>query len=243
MANTALSDLQQLSEDEKKERPFDIRVWNIEDGVSEGRLQALQVLIRDNQVSLVVSANEDQQDWTVYMARTYAMAINDCAERKLFSWDEVQQGMDIRNRVAEVLQITFMELLAEHTIGGVYCSGDISPDNDQGEEMSIDGPLTLDLATMSLSINALGRNHPFVNTNQGTMARCILAKLVGLGSILVIKKGSVGIIITEPLKGLVNTIRQCTTSTMSPAIMTKWSEIPMPESDLEQLTKVVEEHL
>ncbi len=30
MANTALSDLQQLSEDEKKERPFDIRVWNIE---------------------------------------------------------------------------------------------------------------------------------------------------------------------------------------------------------------------
>ena len=30
LANTTLSDLKQLSEDEKKERPFDIRVWNIE---------------------------------------------------------------------------------------------------------------------------------------------------------------------------------------------------------------------
>jgi hypothetical protein len=30
---------------------------------------------------------------------------------------------------------------------------------------------------------------------------------------------------------------------MSPAIMTRWLEIPMLESDLEQLTKVVEEHL
>jgi len=142
LANTTLSDLKQLSEDEKKERPFDIRVWKIEDGGSEGRLQALQILIKDNQVSLVVSANEDQQDWTVYMARTYAIAINDCAARKLFNWGDVQQGMDIQDRVAEVLQITFMEILDEQAIGGVYCSGDMAPDDDQGEEMSIDGPLT-----------------------------------------------------------------------------------------------------
>jgi hypothetical protein len=242
-ANTALSDLQPLSEAEKKERPCDIRVWNLEDGVSEGRLQALQVLIRENQVSLVVSANEDQQDWTVYMARSYAMAINDCAGRKLFSWDEVQQGEDIRDRVAEVLQITFMELLSEHALGGIYCSEDMAPDNDQGAEMSIDGPMIHDLAIMPRSINALGNKHPFVNTDQGTMARGVLARLVGLGSILIIRKGGVGIIITEPLRGLVNTIRQCAASTMSQAIMTKWSEIPMPESDLEQLTKVVEKHL
>jgi len=58
-----------------------------------------------------------------------------------------------------------------------------------------------DLAIMPRSINALGNKHPFVNTDQGTMARGVLARLVGLGSILVIKRGGVGIIITEPLKG------------------------------------------
>jgi len=46
LANTTLSDLKQLSEEEKKERPFDIRVWKAEDGGSEGRLQALQMLIK-----------------------------------------------------------------------------------------------------------------------------------------------------------------------------------------------------
>jgi hypothetical protein len=113
-ANTLLGEMQQLSEDEKQEHPFDIRVWNLEDGIPEGRIQALQTLIMDNKVSLVVSANEGQQDWTVYMARSYAMAIHDCAARKLFSWDAVQQGEDIRVRVAEVLQITFMELINAH---------------------------------------------------------------------------------------------------------------------------------
>jgi hypothetical protein len=68
-ANTLLDEMQQLSEDEKQESPFDIRVWNLEDGIPEGRIQALQTLIMDNKVSLVVSANEGQQDWTVYMAR------------------------------------------------------------------------------------------------------------------------------------------------------------------------------
>jgi len=151
--------------------------------------------------------------------------------------------MDIQDRVAEALQITFLEILDEHAIGVVYCSRDMAPDDDQGEEMIIDEQLTYDLATMPRSINVLGKGHPFVNTNQGIMARCILAKLVGAGSIKIIKKGGAGIIITEPLKGLVNTIRQCTAHTMSPAIMTKWLEIPMLESDLKQLTKVVEEHL
>ena len=151
--------------------------------------------------------------------------------------------MDIQDRVAEALQITFLEILDEHAIRGVYCSRDMAPDDDQGEEMIIDGQLTCDLATMPRSINVLGKGHPFVSTNQGIMARCILARLVGAGSIKIIKKAGAGIIITEPLKGLVNTIRQCTAHTMSPAIMTKWLEIPMLESDLKQLTKVVEEHL
>ncbi len=78
-ANTTLNDLQQLSEEEKQARPFDIRVWNREDGNADRRLQTLQMLIRDDKVSLVVSANETQRDWVVYMAHAYATAINDCA--------------------------------------------------------------------------------------------------------------------------------------------------------------------
>ena len=149
------------------------------------------------------------------------------------------------SELAEVLQITFMELLNAHAIGGIYCSGDMAQDMapDQGEEMGNDGPLIHDLAVMPRSINALRSGHPFISTSQGTMASRVLTKLVRLGSIQVIKKEGAGIIITEPLKGLVNTIRQCAATTMSPAITTKWSEIPMPESDLVQLTKVVEEHL
>jgi hypothetical protein len=173
------------------------------------------------------------------------MAINDCAARKLFSWDAVQQGEDIRVRVAEVLQIMFMELINAHAIGGIYCSGDMAADNDQGEEMGNDGPLIpdLDLALMPRSIKVLGSGHPFISTSQGTMANCALTKLVGLGMIQVIRKAVAGIIITEPLKGLVNTIRQCAATTMSPAITTKWSEIPITERDFVQLTKVVEEKL
>ena len=77
--NTLLGELQLLSEDEKKLRPFDIRAWNLEDGIYERRIPALQqALILDNKVSLVVSANEGQRDWTVYMAYPYAIAINDC---------------------------------------------------------------------------------------------------------------------------------------------------------------------
>jgi len=87
--------------------------------------------------------------------------------------------MDIQDRVAEALQITFLEILDEHAIRGVYCSRDMAPDDDQGEEMIIDGQLTCDLATMPRSINVLGKGHPFVSTNQGIMARCILARLSG----------------------------------------------------------------
>jgi len=242
-ANTTLNDLQQLSEEEKQARPFDIRVWNREDGNAERRLQTLQMLIRDDKVSLVVSANEIQRDWVVYMAHAYATAINDCAARKLFDWNEVQQGMDIQDLVAGVLQITFSEFLNEHTIGGVYCSRDTAPVEDQDEEMNIDDQLTRDLATMPRSIQVLGKNHPFVSVDQGRMAGCILAKLVEAGSIKIIKKGGAGIIVTEPLYGLVNTIRECTVHAMSPATTIKWREIPMSGSDLKQLTEDVKEHL
>ena len=87
------------------------------------------------------------------MSSTYAKAINDCAARQLFDWGDVQQGTDIQDRVAEALQVTFLEILDEHAIKGVYCSRDLAPDDDQGEaEMNIDDQLTCDLATMPRSI-------------------------------------------------------------------------------------------
>lgn len=244
-ANTLLGELQQLSEDERQGRPFDIRVWNLEEGISERRIQALHTLIQNNTVSLVVSANVGQQDWTVYMARAYAIAINDCAERTLFSWDEVQQGEDIRVKITEVLQITFMELLNAHAIGGLFCSGDMVPDHDQGEEMGNDGLLIpdSDLAVMPRSITVLGSGHPFISTSQGTMANRTLAKLVELGLIWIIRKAGAGVIITEHLKGLMDTIRQCTATAMSPEKATKWYEIPMTEGDFAQLTETLEKKL
>jgi hypothetical protein len=96
---------------------------------------------------------------------------------------------------------------------------------------------------MPRSIQVLGKNHPFVSVDQGRMAGCILAKLVEAGSIKIIKKGGAGIIVTEPLYGLVNTIRECTVHAMSPATTIKWREIPMSGSDLKQLTEDVKEHL
>jgi hypothetical protein len=74
---------------------------------------------------------------------------------------------------------------------------------------------------------------------QGPGRECLLIQ----NSIKIIKKGGAGIIVTEPLNGLVNTIRQCTAHTMSPVTTTKWLEIPMLESDLKQLTEEVKEHL
>jgi hypothetical protein len=119
----------------------------------------------------------------------------------------------------------------------------MAPVEDQDEEMNIDDQLTRDLATMPRSIQVLGKNHPFVSVDQGRMAGCILAKLVEAGSIKIIKKGGAGIIVTEPLYGLVNTIRECTVHAMSPATTIKWREIPMSGSDLKQLTEDVKEHL
>jgi hypothetical protein len=55
--NTMFIDLQPLSEDQQRECPFDIRAWNVADGPPEQRLQALQALIQNNKVSMVVSAN------------------------------------------------------------------------------------------------------------------------------------------------------------------------------------------
>ncbi len=113
------------------------------------------------------------------MACPHAIAINDCAERKIFSWDEVQQGEDTRERVTEALQITFVELINAHAIGGIYYTGDMAMDNDQGEEIGNDGPLLSDseLALMSWSITVLGKGHPFISTSKGTMAKRALTKL------------------------------------------------------------------
>jgi len=77
------------------------------------------------------------------------------------------------------LQITFVELINAHAIGGIYCSGDMAMDNDQGEEMGNHGPLLPDseLALMSRSITVLGKGHPFISTSQGTIAKSSLTKL------------------------------------------------------------------
>jgi hypothetical protein len=238
-ANTMLSELQQLSEEQQRQCPFDIRAWNVADGPLEQRLQALQALIHNNKVSMVVSANNEQQDWTVYMASQYAKAINMCVDEKLFSWDEVQLGEDISDRVTSALQITFVNLVCEHALGGIYCSRDLVGEEYQGTGTGDDGPLLSDaeLALMPRSLWVLGSGQPFVSTNKGIIATQMLAEMVKVGKLVVVGKAGAGVIITEPLKELVSTIRQCAVTTMSPAIATKWAEISMTEHDSVTLTE------
>ena len=243
--NTRVSDLQPLTEDQQKECPFDIRAWNVAAGFPEQRLQALQTLIQNNKVSMVVSANNEQQDWTVYMAIAYAKAINSCVDEKLFAWDEVQLGEDISDRVTTALQITFVNLLNEHALSGIYCSRDLVMQAYQGMGTGDDGSMLSDaeLALMPRSLWELGRWHPFVSTNKGTMATQTLVDMIKDGNIKVVGKAGAGVIITEPLNGLVSTIRQCATTIMSPMMTTKWAEIQMTEHDLTMLTEKAVEKL
>jgi hypothetical protein len=243
--NTRVSDLQPLTEDQQKECPFDIRAWNVAAGFPEQRLQALQTLIQNNKVSMVVSANNEQQEWTVYMAIAYAKAINSCVDEKLFAWDEVQLGEDISDRVTTALQITFVNLLNEHALSGIYCSRDLVMQAYQGMGTGDDGSMLSDaeLALMPRSLCELGRWHPFVSTNKGTMATQTLVDMIKDGNITVVGKAGAGVIITEPLNGLVSTIRQCATTIMSPMMTTKWAEIQMTEHDLTMLTEKAVEKL
>jgi hypothetical protein len=242
---TMLSDLQPLSEDQQKECPFDIRAWKVADGLPGQRLQAMQALIRNNQVSMVVSANKEQRDWTVYMANTYAQAINRCVDEEFFAWDDVRSGEDISDKVTTALQITFLNFLHEHARDGIYCSGNLAMEQYQGKGTGDDGPMLSDedLALMPRSLSKLGRGHPFVSTNNGIRASQTLVEMVEIGKLKIIGKAGAGAIITEPLKDLVDTIQRCATTTMSPAMTTNWTEIPMTEHDFVKLTEKAVERL
>jgi hypothetical protein len=108
----------------------------------------------------------------------------------------------------------------------------------QGMGTGDDGSMLSDaeLALMPRSLWELGRWHPFVSTNKRTMATQTLVDMIKDGNIKVVGKAGAGVIITEPLNGLVSTIRQCATTIMSPMMTTKWAEIQMTEHDLTMLT-------
>jgi len=70
-----------------------------------------------------------------------------------------------------------------------------------------------------------------------------LVEMVEIGKLKIIGKAGAGAIITEHLKDLVDNIQRCAMTTMSPAMTTNWTEIPMTEHDFVKLTEKAVERL
>ena len=104
----------------------------------------------------------------------------------------MQLGEDISDRVTTALQITFVNLLNEHALSGIYCSGDLVMQEYQGMGTGDDGSMLSDaeLALMPRSLCVLGRGHPFVSTNKGTMATQTLVDMVKVGKLKVTSDGN-----------------------------------------------------
>ena len=130
---TLMSVLQPLSEEETEQRPYDIRSWDRASETREQRIKALNELIQEGSVSMVVSAiTEPPGKWVVYMLKEYATAVNDAVRKGLFDWAEVQEGENIQERCAAALQITLMHIINNEATKGIYCSADWVTEGHKG---------------------------------------------------------------------------------------------------------------
>ena len=117
---TLMSVLQPLSEEEMKQRPYDIRSWDRASETREQRIKALNELIQEGSVSVVVSAiTAPPGKWVVYMLKEYATAVNEAVRKSLFDWAGVQEGEDIQEMCAAALQITLMQIINNEAIKGI----------------------------------------------------------------------------------------------------------------------------
>ena len=116
-------------------------------------------MINAGQIAPVVSSEEAGQDTIVYMASSFAAAIDTAVQNAQFSWDGIKFGTDISEAVTNSLQPSFVELLREQAKTGVWVHGDMVVD---GYEAMDNGEIAQDqITTAKRGLDRVMTTHPF----------------------------------------------------------------------------------
>jgi len=244
---TLMSVLQPLSEEEIEQRPYDIRSWDRASKTREQRIKALNELIQEGSVSMVVSAiTEPPGKWVVYMLKEYATAVNDAVRKGLFDWAEVQEGENIQERCAAALQITLMQIINNEAIKGIYCSADWVTEGHKGTGAGDDGDQQVTDSDLEGKPRFLGKvcgRHPFSSVQGGSKAKEVLKTLISDKQMKVAGKAGVGILVPSTLYPLMRTILQCDAAKMPLTQPIQWHDISIEEQDLRDLEREIQRGL
>jgi hypothetical protein len=185
----------------------------------------------------VSAITEPPRRWTVYMLSVYAVAINNSMGKGLLDWAEVQMGESIQGRCAAVLQVTFMQIINDKVIKGIYCPADWVTERHQGTGKGDEAQKMAesDLNGKPRSLWKVGGKHPFISVKEGRKAKEVLSALVRDKKIRVVGKAGVRVLVTESLHKLIRTIQQCDALMMSLTRPIQWNDISMDELDLTNL--------
>ena len=141
----------------------------------------------------VASSGETGQDTIVYMASSFAAAIDTAVQNAQFSWDGIKFGTDISEAVTNSLQPSFVELLREQAKTGVWVHGDMVVD---GYEAMDNGEIAQDqITTAKRGLDRVMTTHPFKG---GQLAKQVLTGLIKKKAITIVGAGGAGIIMLLP---------------------------------------------
>jgi hypothetical protein len=243
---TLMSVLQPLSEEEMKQRPYDIRSWDRASETREQRIKALNELIQEGSVSVVVSAiTAPPGKWVVYMLKEYATAVNEAVRKSLFDWAGVQEGEDIQEMCAAALQITLMQIINNEAIKGIYCSADWVTEGHKGTGAG-DGDqqvADIDLEGKPRFLGKVCGRHPFSSVQGGSKTKEVLKTLISGKQMQVAGKAGVGILVPSILYPLMRTILKCDAAKMSLTQPIQWHDISIEEQDLRDLEREIQRSL
>jgi hypothetical protein len=243
---TLMSALQPLNDEEIEQGPYDIRSWDRASETREQRITALNELIQEGSVSMVVLAiTEPPGKWVVYMLKEYATAVNDAVRKGLFDWAKVQEGENIQERCAAALQITFMQIINNEATKGIYCSADWVTEGHQGTGAG-DGDQQVTDSDLEGKPRFLGKvcgQHPFSSVQGGSKAKKVLRTLVSEKQMKVAGKAGVGILVPSALHPLMRTILQCDAAKMPLTQPIRWNDISIEEQDLRDLEREIQRGL
>jgi hypothetical protein len=243
---TLMSALQPLNDEEIGQGPYDIRNWHRASETREQRITALNELIQEGSVSMVVSAiTEPPGKWVVYMLKEYAIAVNDAVRKGLFDWAGVQEGEDIQERCATALQITLMQIINSEAVKGIYCSADWVTEGHKGTGAG-DGDLQVPDSDLEGKPRFLGKvcgRHPFSSVQGGSKAKEVLKTLISNKQMKVAGKAGVGILVPSTLSPLMRTILQCDAAKMPLTQPIQWHDISIEKQDLRDLEREIQRGL
>jgi hypothetical protein len=160
-------------------------------------------MIKDGLVAPAVSSEQEDSDTIVYMASSFAAAIDQAVLDNQFSWAGIQFGTDIRTEVTNSLQYSFVKLLCEQVRTGVWVHKDMvvaGHEAEDNKEIASD-----QIVTAKRGLDRVMATHPFKG---GAVAKHVITGLIQVGTITIVGVEGAGIMVLLPeMKDVIKIIK------------------------------------